>query len=157
MASRHAFALRKEFFFFPLYIPHYRESLAFCHFRCHLWHWFSSRNSYLIRATNGLPSSIPWIIIGHLGGSYRPEAHMSIRYDTAPDCHNRASLPFWLMRNSTCFRMLQVTTPADLHLSVLHMSFSLAVWNCQVQFCTSLSSKLCTNPLSEMHIRVETF
>ena len=85
------------------------------------------------RATNGLPSSIPWIVIGHLGGSYRPEVHMSIRYDAEPDSHNRASVPFWLMRNSTCFRMLQVTTPADLHLSILHMSISLAVWNCQVQ------------------------
>ena len=75
-----------------------------------------------LRTANGLPSSIPWIIDEHLGGSYRPEARMSIRYDTEPDCHNRASLPFWLMRNSTYFRMLQVTTPADLHLSVLHMS-----------------------------------
>ena len=87
----------------------------------------------LLRATNGLPSSIPWIVAGHLGGSCRPEVHMSIRYDTVPDCHNRSSVLFWLMRNSTCFRMLQVTTPVNLHLSVLHMSISLAVWNCQVQ------------------------
>jgi len=29
--------------------------------------------------------------------------------------------------------------------------------DCQVQFYTSLSSKLCTNPLPEMHIRVGTF
>ena len=36
----------------------------------------------LLRATNGLPSSIPWIVAGHLGGSCRPEVHMSIRYDT---------------------------------------------------------------------------
>ena len=50
------------------------------------------------RTTNGLPSFIPWIIAEHLGGSYRPEAHMSTRYGTEPDCHNRASVPFWLMR-----------------------------------------------------------
>jgi len=36
-----------------------------------------------LRTTNGLPSSISWIIVGHLGGSYRPEAHVSIRCDKA--------------------------------------------------------------------------
>ena len=120
-------------FFFPLYlslqeiVSFFAISSATC--------GISSSHEVLtsLRTTNGLPSSIPWIVIGHLGGSYRPEVHMSICYEAAPDCHNRASVPFWLMRNSTCFRMLQVTTPADLHLSVLHMSISLAVWNCQVQ------------------------
>src|SRR5665647_3482090 len=75
MASQHAFASRQfffffflffppfkmSFFFFPflfpffsfffffffLYVPHYRGPLAFCHFLCHLWRQFSSRNSYL--------------------------------------------------------------------------------------------------------------
>lgn len=112
------------------YTIHYKLSFAFCHFLCHLWYWFFSRSSYLnLRTICGLPSSIPWIFLGHLGGSYKPEAHKSIRYDTESEYHNRASLPFWLMRKSTCFRILQVTTPElKLHLSVLHMSFSLAVY-----------------------------
>src|SRR5665811_415520 len=81
---------------------------------------------------------------------------MSIRHDTTWDvitelrCHFGSCV-------LTCFRMFYFTIPqTDLHLSVLHMSFSLAVWSCQVQFYTSLSSELCTNPLPEMHIRVGT-
>ena len=109
-----------------------------------------------LRTTNGLPSSIPQIVVRHLGGSSRPEAHLSIRHDTTWNvitelrCHFGSCV-------LTCFRMFYFTIPqTNLHLSVLHMSFSLAVWNCQVQFYTSLSSELCTNPLPEMHIRVET-
>lgn len=41
----------------------------------------------------------------------RPEAHASIRYDTASDCHNRASVPFWLMRG---FNLLSHVTGHDL-------------------------------------------
>jgi hypothetical protein len=131
MASGHAFALR--YFFFFLYISHYKKSLAFCHFLCHLWYRFFSRNSYLNEDhkwfTEFYILDNCWI----LRRSCRPEAHLPIRYNTESDCYNRASLPFWLMRDSTCFRMLQVTTPVDLHLSVLHISISLAVLNCQAQ------------------------
>jgi hypothetical protein len=110
-----------------------------------------------LRTTNGLPSSIPWIVVGHLGGSSRPEAHMSIRHNTTWNVMTKLRCHFGSCV-LTCFRMFYFTIPqTNLHLSVLHMSFSLAVWNCQVQFCTSLSSELCTNPLPEMHIRVETF
>ena len=131
MASGHAFALR--YFFFFLYIPHCRESLAFCHFLCHLWYQFFLRSSYLIEGHKWFTEFYTLDSCWALRRSYRPEVHMSIRYDAEPDRHNRASVPFWLMRNSTCFRMLQVTTPADLHLSILLMSISLVVWNCQVQ------------------------
>ena len=139
------------------YPSHYRMAFAFCHFLCHLWYWFSSQNSYLIRTTNGLPSFVPRIIVGHLGGSYKTGSPYVHSLWHGIDCHNRASVPFWLMRYSACFRMFRITIPTDLHLSVLYMSFSLAAWNCQVQFYTSSSSELCTNPLSEMHIRLGTF
>ena len=38
-----------------------------------------------LRTANGLPSFIHWIVVGYLGGSYRPEAHASIRCDTLQD------------------------------------------------------------------------
>jgi len=128
MASGHAFASR-----YDLYPSHYRMAFAFCHFLCHLWYQFFSRSSYLIEDHKWFTEFCILDNCWTLRRSCRPEAHLPIRYNTESDCHNRASLPFWLMRDSTCFRMLQVTTPVDLHLSVIHMSISLAVLNCQAQ------------------------
>jgi hypothetical protein len=87
----------------------------------------------------------------------RPEVHVSIRYDTEQVAITGLRCHFGSCVDSTYFRMLQVTTPMKLHLSVLHVSYSLAVWGCQVHPYTALSSELCTNPLPEMHIRVGTF
>jgi len=96
MASRHAFALRQ--FFFPLYIPRYRESLAFCHFLCHLWYRFFSQSSYLNEDhkwfTEFYTIDSNWTLRRILKtGS--PCVHSSW-HNT--ECHNPASVPFWLMR-----------------------------------------------------------
>lgn len=66
-----------------------------------------------LRATNGLPSSILWIIVGYLGGSYKPEAHVSIRCGTFRIAITGLRCHFGSCVNSTCFRMSKVTTPKE--------------------------------------------
>jgi hypothetical protein len=87
----------------------------------------------------------------------RPEAHVSIRYDTAQIAITGLHCHFWLMCNQPAFTCHRSRPIRKLHLSILRVSFSLAVWGCQVHPCIALFSELCTNPLPEMHIRVGTF
>ena len=84
--------------FFFLYIPHYRKPLAFCQFLCHLWRQFSLRNSYLIEGhkwfTEFYAIDSCWILrrILKTGSPYVHSSWHNM------ECHNQASLPFWLMR-----------------------------------------------------------
>jgi len=67
----------------------------------------------LMRTANGLPSFIPWIIVGYLGGSYRPEAHVSIRCGTFRIVTTGLRCRFGSCVYSTCFRMSKLTTPKE--------------------------------------------
>ena len=72
MASGHAFASR--YFFFPLYLS-LQEIVSFLPFPLPPVDLvFSHEIPTSMRTTNGLPSSMPQIVVGYLGGSYRPEA-----------------------------------------------------------------------------------
>lgn len=154
MASLHAFALRQSL---NLYITHYKRPFASCQ--------IPLPPMVLVFLTKSLPriKDHKWFIEFNtidICRTFRrllgPEAYISIRYDTAQIVITRLRCHFGSCV-STCFHTLQVTTHWELHLSVLHVSFSLAVWGCQVHPYTALFSELCTNPLPEMHIRVGTF
>jgi len=107
MASLHAFALRQSL---NLYITHYKRPFAYCQ--------IPLSPVVLVFLTKSLPriKDHKWFaefntidICRTFRRLLRPEAHMSIRYDTAPDCHNQASLPFWLM----CINLLSHVASHD--------------------------------------------